>query len=143
MALWGTAVVAGTGLLGALGLTAGLLPAYEPPAIGPATMAGSWVDHRGGSLVFTPDGGVTASGVGEHDPDDDPSGPSRQCTGSGTWSYEPGRDVWTQEVRIHVQGCSWPAWSVGGTDRKPGIHQHVGHPDSGKLYALWKAADGS
>ncbi|MFI1647190.1 hypothetical protein ACH4XT_09635 [Streptomyces avidinii] len=64
VALWGTAVVAGTGLLGALGLTAGLLPAYEPPAIGPKTMPGSWVDHTGGTLVFTSDGRVTASGVG-------------------------------------------------------------------------------
>ncbi|MCX5199205.1 hypothetical protein OOK31_35895 [Streptomyces sp. NBC_00249] len=138
----GTAVVAGTGLLGALGLATGLLPAYEPPAIGPATMAGTWVDHTGGTLAFTSDGRVTASGVGEHAPDDHPSGPSRQCTGSGTWSYEPGRDVWTQEVSVHVPGCSWPAWGVGGTDRKPRIHQYVGHPGSGKRYELRKAADG-
>ncbi|MFD9336228.1 hypothetical protein ACFWBF_17720 [Streptomyces sp. NPDC060028] len=136
-------MVAGTGLLGALGLTAGLLPAYEPPAIGAATVAGSWVDHRGGSLVFTSDGRVTASGVGVHDPDDDPSAASHQCTGPGTWSYEPGHNVRTQEVRIHVPGCSWPAWSVGGTHRKPWIYQHIGHPDSGKRYQLRKAADGS
>ncbi|MFG2984973.1 hypothetical protein ACGFYQ_27565 [Streptomyces sp. NPDC048258] len=142
-ALWGTAVVAGTGLLGALGLTAGLLPAYEPPAIGPQTMTGTWIDHTSGTLVFTSDGRVTASGVGVHRPDDHSSGPSRRCTGSGTWSYEPGRDVWTQKVRIHVPECSWPAWSVGGTDREPRIHQHVGHPDSGKLYELRKASDGS
>ncbi|MER7468833.1 hypothetical protein [Streptomyces sp. NPDC097981] len=143
VALWGTAVVAGTGLFGALGLTAGLLPAYEPPAIGPATMVGSWVDHTSGTLVFTSDGRVTASGVGEHDPDEPSGGPSRRCSGSGTWSYEPGRDVWTQEVRIRVPGCSWPAWSVGGTDRKPRIYQHVGHPDSGELYQLRKATNGS
>ncbi|UUU38027.1 hypothetical protein [Streptomyces sp. NBC_00162] len=143
VALWGTAVVAGTGLFGALGLTVGLLPAYEPPAIGPATMAGTWVDHTSGTLVFTSDGRVTASGVGQHRPDDHPSGPSRRCSGSGTWSYEPGRDVWTQEVRIDVPGYSWRAWSVGGTDRKPRIYQHVGHPDSGKLYELRKAADGA
>ncbi|MFE9635824.1 hypothetical protein [Streptomyces sp. NPDC006463] len=143
VALWGTAAVAGTGLLGALGLAVGLLPAYEPPAIGPETMAGTWGDHTSGKLVFTSDGRVTASGVGEHDPDDHSGGPSRRCSGSGTWSYEPGRDVWTQEVRIRVPGCSWPAWSVGGTDRKPWIFQHVGKPDSGNLYELRKAVGGS
>ncbi|MFC9293747.1 hypothetical protein ACFTWH_06795 [Streptomyces sp. NPDC057011] len=142
VALWGTAVVAGTGLLGALGLAIGLLPAYEPPAIGPAALTGTWVDHTSGTLVFTSDGRVTASGVGEHAPDDHPSGPSRRCSGSGTWSYEPGRDVWTQEIRIRVPGCSWPAWSVGGTDRQPRIYRHVGHPDSGKLYQLRKATGG-
>ncbi|WP_150205882.1 hypothetical protein [Streptomyces venezuelae] len=140
VALWGTAVVAGTGLLGALGLTVGLLPAYEPPAIGPATMAGTWVDHTSGTLVFTSDGRVTASSVGEHNSDDHPSGPSRRCSGSGTWSYEPGRDVWTQEVRIRVPGCSWPAWRVGGTDHKPSIHQIIGHQDSGKRYTLRRKA---
>ncbi|MFB7466152.1 hypothetical protein ACFCZ1_22080 [Streptomyces sp. NPDC056224] len=143
VAVWGTAVVAGTGLLGPLGLAVGLLPAYEPPAIGPATMVGAWVDHTSGTLVFTPDGRVTASGVGEHDPDDPPSGPSRRCSGAGPWSYEPGRGVWAQEIRIRVPGCSWPARSVGGTDRKPRIYQHIGHPDSGKRYELRKAADGS
>ncbi|MEU9143938.1 hypothetical protein [Streptomyces sp. NPDC048349] len=143
VALGGTAVVAGTGLVGALGLTTGLLPAYEPPTIGPATVPGTWVDHTTGTLVFTSDGRVTASGVGEHDPDDHPSGPSRRCSGSGTWSYQPGRDAWSQEVHVRVPGCSWPAWSVGGTDRKPWLYQHVGHPDSGKLYELRKAADGS
>ncbi|MEU3776908.1 hypothetical protein AB0F11_27600 [Streptomyces sp. NPDC032472] len=143
VALWGAGVVAGTGLFGALGLTVGLLPAYEPPAIGPATMAGTWIDHTSGTLEFTPDGRVTASGVGEHAPDDHPSGPSRRCSGSGTWSYEPGRDVWTQEVRIRVPGCSRQAWSVGGTDRNPRLLQHVGHPGSGKLYQLRKVVSGS
>ncbi|MET8754897.1 hypothetical protein ABZW32_33090 [Streptomyces sp. NPDC004667] len=142
VALWGSAVVAGTGLLGTLGFAAGLLPAYEPPAIGPSTVAGTWVDHTGGTLVFTSDGRVTASGVGEHAPDDPPGGPSRTCSGSGTWSYEPGRDVWTQEVRVHVPGCSRQVWSVGGTERTPRIYGHVGRPDSGRLYQLRKAVDG-
>ncbi|MFB0631581.1 hypothetical protein [Streptomyces sp. AB3(2024)] len=142
VALWGSAVVAGTGLLGVLGLAAGLLPAYEPPAIGPSAMAATWVDHTSGTLVFTPDGRVTATGVGEHAPDDLPSGPSRSCSGSGTWTYEPGRDVWTQEVRVRVPGCSRPVWSVGGTERTPRIHRHVGRPDSGRLYRLRKAVDG-
>ncbi|MGW6874732.1 hypothetical protein ACWGHA_20635 [Streptomyces xanthophaeus] len=142
VALWGTAVVAGTGLFGALGLTVGLLPAYEPPEIGPATMTGTWVDRTSGSLVFLPDGRVTALGVGEHAPEDHPSGPSRRCSGSGTWSYASGRDAWTQQVRIRVPGCHWSAWSVSGTDREPWIYQHVGPPDSGKRYRLRKAAEG-
>ncbi|MFF4010478.1 hypothetical protein [Streptomyces sp. NPDC001717] len=144
VALGGVAVVAGTGLLGALGLATGLLPTYRPPAIGPQTMTGTWVDHRGGKLVFTSDGRVTASDIGEHEPFDHPSGPSHQCTGSGTWSYEPGRDVWTQKVRVEIAGCSWPApWSVGGTGRKPWIQQTVGDPASGKVYELRKATGGS
>ncbi|MFD8026480.1 hypothetical protein ACFV6G_39455 [Streptomyces lavendulae] len=142
VALWGAALVAGTGLLGTLGLAVGLLPAYEPPSIGATAMAGTWVDHTSGTLVFTSDGRVTASGVGDHAPDDPPGGPSRTCSGSGTWSYEPGRDVRTQEVRVRVPGCSWPVWSVGGTDRTPRIYLHVGRPGSGKLYQLRKAADG-
>ncbi|MFG2994231.1 MgtC/SapB family protein [Streptomyces sp. NPDC048257] len=142
VARWGTAVVAGTGLLGALGLTVGLLPAYEPPAIGPQTMPGTWVDRTSGTLVFTPDGRVTASGVGLHRPGDRPGDPSQRCSGSGTWSYEPGRDVRSQEVRVQVPGCHWPAWGVGGTDREPRIHQKVGDPGSGMLYRLRKASGG-
>ncbi|MFE2155286.1 hypothetical protein ACFXAO_35240 [Streptomyces lavendulae] len=142
VALWGAALVAGTGLLGTLGLAVGLLPAYEPPSIGATAMAGTWVDHTSGTLVFTSDGRVTASGVGDHAPDDPPGGPSRTCSGSGTWSYEPGRDARTQEVRVRVPGCPWPVWSVGGTDRTPRIYLHVGRPGSGKLYQLRKAADG-
>ncbi|MFD8293234.1 hypothetical protein ACFV2B_34065 [Streptomyces lavendulae] len=142
VALWGAGLVAGTGLLGTLGLAVGLLPAYEPPSIGATAMAGTWGDHTSGTLVFTSDGRVTASGVGDHAPDDPPGGPSRTCSGSGTWSYEPGRDARTQEVRVRVPGCSWPVWSVGGTDRTPRIYLHVGRPGSGRLYQLRKAADG-
>ncbi|MFJ7591933.1 hypothetical protein ACIQZO_32125 [Streptomyces sp. NPDC097617] len=141
MALWGTAAVAGTGLLGVLGLTAGLLPAYEPPAIGPRTMPGSWVDHTGGTLVFAPDGRVTAAGVGGRH-HSDPGGPSPSCPGSGTWVYEPGRNVWTQKIRVDVPGCTWPAWSVGGTAGQPRIQQEVGDPGSGTLYKLRKASGG-
>lgn len=137
--LWGTAVVAGTGILGTLGFAVGLLPAYAPPAIGPASLAGTWGDQVGGRLVFTSDGRVTASGVSERTLDDTPTGLSPRCSGSGTWSYEPGRGVWTQKVHIYVPECSWSAWAVGGTDREPRIYQHVGHPDSGKRYELRKA----
>lgn len=143
VALWGTGVVAGTGLFGALGLAVGVLPAYQPPAIGPQTMPGSWVDHTGNTLVFTPDGRVTASGVGGRLAVDYPSDPSPSCSGSGTWVYEGGRDVWTQKVRIDIPGCSWPAWGVGGTAREPRIHQNIGDPGSGELYRLRKASDGS
>ncbi|MFJ8013195.1 hypothetical protein [Streptomyces sp. NPDC096339] len=138
VALWGTALVAGTGLFGALGLAVGLLPAYEPPAIGPATVPGTWVDHTSGRLVFTPDGRVVAHGVEEHGPGDHLDSPSPRCSGSGTWSYEPGRGVRTQEVRVHIPGCSWSAWYVGGTDREPRIYVWAGPPDSGERYQLRK-----
>ncbi|GAA0289433.1 hypothetical protein GCM10010302_29750 [Streptomyces polychromogenes] len=143
VATWGSALVAGTGLLGALGLGTGLLPAYEPPLIGPATMPGTWVDHTGGTLVFTPDGRVTASGVGEHAPGDPPDGPSRRCAGSGTWTYAPGRDPRAQRVRVLVPGCAWPPeWSVGGTGSRPRIERPLGSPESGKRYGLRKATAG-
>ncbi|WP_405791024.1 hypothetical protein OG753_31350 [Streptomyces sp. NBC_00029] len=143
VALGGTAVVAGTGLLGALGLTAGLLPAYEPPRIGPQTMPGTWTDHTSGTLVFTPDGRVTASGVGLHRSGEHPSGPSRRCSGSGTWSYESGRDARSQEVRVRIPECPWPAWAVDGTAREPRISQNVGDPGSRRLYRLRKTSGGS
>ncbi|WP_327382717.1 MULTISPECIES: hypothetical protein [unclassified Streptomyces] len=143
VARWGTGVVVGTGLFGALGLAVGLLPAYEPPAIGPQTLPGSWIDHTGNRLVFTSDGRVTASGVGGRSPNDYPGDPSPSCSGSGTWVYEGGRDVWTQKVRVDIPGCSWPAWDVGGTAREPRIHQHVGGPGSGELYKLRKTSGGS
>ncbi|WP_046779522.1 hypothetical protein [Streptomyces yangpuensis] len=138
VALWGTAVVAGTGVVGALGLAVGLLPAYEPPRIGPETMTGSWSDHTGNTLVFTPDGRVTASGIGVHRPGDHPDDPSRRCSGSGTWSYEPGRDVWSQEVRVEIPECHWQAWGVDGTAGEPRIRQEIGGPGSGRLYKLRK-----
>ncbi|MGW6572950.1 hypothetical protein ACWGAN_12365 [Streptomyces sp. NPDC054945] len=143
VALWGAAVVVGTGLLGALGLTAGLLPAYQPPAIGPETMTGTWIDHTGNTLDFTPDGRVTAFGVGGRSRIDYPGDPSPSCSGSGTWVYEAGWNVWTQKVRVDVPGCVWPAWSVGGTAREPWIQQRVGGPNSGKLYKLRKVSGGS
>ncbi|MFE1825055.1 hypothetical protein [Streptomyces yangpuensis] len=141
VALWGAALVAGTGAFGALGLAVGLLPAYEPPRIRPETMTGTWIDHTSGTLVFTPDGRVTASGVGVHRPGDHPDDPSRRCSGSGTWSYEPGRDVWSQEVRIEIPVCHWQAWGVDGTGQEPRISQEIGDPGSGRLYRLRKASD--
>ncbi|MFE2165908.1 hypothetical protein ACFXB3_12695 [Streptomyces sp. NPDC059447] len=143
VALWGAAVVAGTGLLGALGLAVGLLPAYEPPPIDRQDVPGTWVDHTSGRLVFTPDGRVTADGVGEHAPDDHPSGPSRRCSGSGTWSYERGRDARTQEVRVRIPECSWSVWTVGGTAHEPRLLRDFGRPGSGRVYELRKAAGGS
>ncbi|MGW6978145.1 hypothetical protein ACWGE1_01655 [Streptomyces sp. NPDC054932] len=140
VALWGTAVVAGTGLFGAVGLAVGLLPPYEPPRIGPQTMTGSWIDHTGNTLVFTTDGRVTASGVGGRSAIDHPGNAAPSCSGSGTWVYEGGRDVWTQRVRVDIPGCTWPAWSVGGTARQPRIQQEIGDPGSGRLYKLRKAS---
>ncbi|MCX4716651.1 hypothetical protein [Streptomyces virginiae] len=141
--LWGTAVVAGTGLFGGLGLAVGLLPAYEPPRIGPEAMTGTWVDHTGNTLVFTADGRVTASGVGGRSSHDYPGNPSPSCSGSGTWVYEGGRDIWAQKVRVDIPGCGWPAWGVDGTAREPRIHQHIGDPGSGEKYKLRKASGGS
>ncbi|GAA3375532.1 hypothetical protein [Streptomyces racemochromogenes] len=143
VALWGGALVAGTGLFGTLGLVTGALPPYEPPVIGPAALAGTWSDHTGNTLTFTADGRVTASGVAEHSPGDTWGGVPPGCSGTGTWSYEPGRDPWSQRVRVDVPGCGWPAWGVGGTGREPRIHQSVGGPGSGKRYQLRKATSAS
>ncbi|MER6446130.1 hypothetical protein DEJ51_26075 [Streptomyces venezuelae] len=129
VARWGTGAVVGTGLFGALGLAVGLLPAYEPPAIEPQTMIGLWNDRMGHDLVFTSDGRVTGTFPG--------------CSGSGTWVYEGGRDVWTQKVRVDIPGCTLPVWDVGGTAEEPRILQRIGDPDSGTLFRLDKAPDGS
>ncbi|WP_328788275.1 MULTISPECIES: hypothetical protein [unclassified Streptomyces] len=143
VARWGTGVVVGTGMFGALGLTVGLLPAYEPPAIGPQTMVGLWNDRMGHDLVFTSDGRVTATGVGRRFAFDYPYDPYPGCWGSGTWVYEGGRDVRTQKVRIDIPGCTLPVWDVGGTAEKPRIVRHIGDPGSGYLYRLDKSPDGS
>ncbi|MFJ3877446.1 hypothetical protein ACIPW5_08320 [Streptomyces sp. NPDC090077] len=143
VALWGGALVAGTALCGALGLVTGVLPPYAPPVLGPAALAGTWADRTGNTLTFTADGGVTASGVAEHSPGDTSGRTPPGCSGTGTWSYEPGRDPWSQRVRLDVPGCGWPAWGVGGTARSPRLHQNVGGPGSGRLYQLRRATSGS
>ncbi|WP_042802037.1 hypothetical protein [Streptomyces sp. C] len=142
VARWGGALVAGTGLFGTLGLVTGVLPPYEPPVIGPAALAGAWVDHTGNTLTFTADGRVTASGVAVHSPGDTSGSTPPGCSGTGTWTYEPGRDPWSQRVRLDVPGCDWPEWGVGGTGREPRIHQSVGGPGSRELYQLRKATSG-
>ncbi|WP_423834164.1 hypothetical protein [Streptomyces manipurensis] len=140
VALWGAAVVAGTGLLGALGLAVGLLPAYEPPRIGPRTVTGTWSDQIGNTLVFTADGRVTSDGVGGRSSFDYPRDPAPSCSGTGTWVYEGGRDARSQRVRVEIPGCAWPAWGVGGTARAPRMHQEIGGSGSGVLYELRKAS---
>ncbi|MCB5181616.1 hypothetical protein [Streptomyces antimicrobicus] len=139
VALGGTAVVAGTGLLGAFGLGTGVLPAYEPPRISAEVVAGGWVDHTGGTLTFTEDGRVTAFGVALHAPGARAGDPAPQCSGSGTWTYVPARYVRDQRVEVRVPGCPWPAWRVGGTDEVPRLYQDVGGPDSGERYELRKS----
>ncbi|MFF7298811.1 hypothetical protein [Streptomyces sp. NPDC008265] len=140
VALWGAAAVVGTAVFGALGLAVGLLPAYEPPRIGPRTVTGTWFDQIGNTLVFTADGRVTSDGIGGRSVFDYPRDPAPSCSGTGTWVYEGGRDVRSQRIRVEIPGCAWPAWGVGGTARSPRIHQEIGGSGSGVLYKLRKAS---
>lgn len=70
-------------------------PSGSPPAccprtnrrmVGPATLPGGRADRRAGHRPSPVTAGARPWTSARTRPDDHPSGPSRQCTGSGTWS---------------------------------------------------------
>jgi hypothetical protein len=112
------------------GLSAGF--GYAPPRLSTQRVAGTWTDGKGGSLVLTADGTVTAIGVRLFDFDD-----VHTCTGAGTWSYNEGAPVWSQGVSVSVAGCDMETtWQVLGTAEHPKLYVFIGDPDEENLYVL-------
>ncbi|MEV6550915.1 hypothetical protein AB0M57_19715 [Streptomyces sp. NPDC051597] len=135
---WGVLAVISVGVLGGVALGTHLLPAYHPPTMSAPTLVGTWSDGKGATLTFTADGRVTASGVQDERLDENLGSEVARCTGEGTWTFEAGRDTWSQEVDVSVQDCQWLPWNVGGTQERPTLYQYIGDPDSWDLYKLRK-----
>ncbi|WP_103890924.1 hypothetical protein [Actinacidiphila yanglinensis] len=121
------AVVAAIGLSAVLG--------YVPPRLSTQLVAGKWTDGKGGTLVLTPDGEGTATGLRTYDFD-----AIHRCTGTGTWVYGSGTDAWSQEVSVSVAGCDTQTWRVLGTTEHPKLYVFIGDPDSEDLYVLRRRA---
>lgn len=117
------AVVAAIGLSAVLG--------YVPPRLSTQMIAGTWTDGKGDTLVLTPDGKGTATGLRTYDFD-----AMHRCTGTGTWAYHSGTGAWTQEVSVSVAGCDPQSWQVLGTTEHPKLYVFIGDPDSEDLYVL-------
>lgn len=101
-------------------------------------MTGSWSDGHGGSLRLTADGRASAVRIADYPADGDPSKKPVLCSGSGTWSIDPGQSRWDAELRIDIDNCDFYGWSSLGTPAHPKLYYYIGDPDSGGLYTLTK-----
>ncbi|MFJ2645869.1 hypothetical protein ACIO1C_03920 [Streptomyces sp. NPDC087420] len=131
--LYGTLAVVTAVTLAGIGLFAGI--GYEPPRLSAERVTGTWSDGRGGTLVLTPDGTATATGV-ETFADDFIDPVMRECTSTGTWEYDPGNGPWAQEVAVSADNCPTVTWEIFGTPEHPKLFVHIGDPDSWDLYIL-------
>ncbi|MEV0010853.1 hypothetical protein AB0M10_27565 [Streptomyces sp. NPDC051840] len=136
--LFGGLAVVASCAIGGLTLLAGI--GYEPPRLSGERIAGTWSDGKGGALTFTEDGTVTARGVATFDFD----GEAQACTGTGTWSFDPGAGPWDQEVHVSVDDCpsDLGPWEVLGTAEHPKLFVYIGDPDAWDLYVLERGDPG-
>lgn len=134
VALYGTLAVVTAGTLAGIGLHAGI--GYEPPRLSTEQVAGTWSDGEGGTLILAEDGKATATRVKTFAYDDAFEPVVQECTGTGTWEYDPGAGPWSQKVDLSVDGCSMDRWELYGTPAQPKMYAFVGDPDSWDLYTL-------
>ncbi|MFB7527472.1 hypothetical protein ACFC0C_04355 [Streptomyces sp. NPDC056178] len=134
VALYGTLAVVTVGTLGGLGLYAGI--GYEPPRLSTERVAGTWSDGKGGTLILTAHGKATATRVETFDLDDSFEPVVHECTGTGTWEYDPGSGPWSQEVDVSLDDCTMDTWEVSGSPEHPKLFVYIGDPDSRDLYIL-------
>ncbi|MFD8821784.1 hypothetical protein ACFV1C_05365 [Streptomyces sp. NPDC059605] len=134
VALYGTLAVVTVGVLGVIGLYAGI--GYEPPRLSTERVAGTWSDGKGGTLVLTADGRATATRIETFGLDDSFDPVVHECTGTGTWEYDPGTGPWSQEVGVSFDDCSMDTWKVFGSSEHPKLFVYIGDPDSWDLYIL-------
>ncbi|WP_073500136.1 hypothetical protein [Streptomyces phaeoluteigriseus] len=134
VAMYGTLAVTAVGSLAVISLYAGI--GYEPPQLGVEAAAGTWSDGKGGTLTLMPDGTATATRVETFELDDSFETVMHECTGTGTWEYDPGAGPWSQEVIISVDDCRMDTWEVLGTSEHPKLFVYIGDPDSWDLYTL-------
>ncbi|MEU8539523.1 hypothetical protein AB0C52_05895 [Streptomyces sp. NPDC048717] len=138
VALYGTLAFVVTAVLGGVVLdTTGI--AYEPPRLTRESVVGTYTDDRGGTLVLTADGVVTAHGLRTHE--GDYSEEEKDCTGTGRWSFSPGRGPWDQTMETSLDTCfGFGTWGVMGTAERPKLFVYIGDPDSWDLYAVERGA---
>jgi hypothetical protein len=140
VALYGMLAVVSAGTLGGVSLYAGL--AYEPPRLSMERVAGAWSDGKGGMLILTADGKATANGIETFDTDDSFERVVHKCTGTGSWTYDPGAGPWSQQVDVSVEDCSMDSWEVFGTPEHPKLFVYIGDPDNWDLYILQRSRPG-
>ncbi|MEI5011616.1 hypothetical protein RB196_34030 [Streptomyces sp. PmtA] len=140
VALYGTLAVVTAGMVAGIALYAGI--GYEPPRLSTARVTGTWSDGKGGTLVLTADGKATATHVETFDVDDSFEPVVHECTGVGTWEYDPGAGPWSQEVEVSLEDCPMDAWEVFGTPEHPKLFVYIGDPDSWDLYILQRRLEG-
>ncbi|MER5886758.1 hypothetical protein ABT160_23280 [Streptomyces sp. NPDC001941] len=132
---YGAAAVAGTVVLAAIALSAGL--AYEPPHLNAQQTAGTWSDGGGGTLVLTPAGKATAAGVKTFvDDPDSPEPATGECQGAGTWEFTPDTPGLFRKVTVTITGCDLDSWKIYGSYEHPKMFVYVGDPDLGATYVL-------
>ncbi|MER5618278.1 hypothetical protein [Streptomyces sp. NPDC002215] len=134
VALYGTLAVVTAGMLGGIGLCAGI--GYEPPQLSTERIAGTWSDGKGGTLILTAHGKATATRVETFDLDNSFEPVVHECTGTGTWEYDPGTGPWSQEVDVSLNDCPMDTWEVFGSPEHPKLFVYIGDPDSWDLYIL-------
>ncbi|MFB6836721.1 hypothetical protein [Streptomyces sp. NPDC056361] len=139
VAVHGTLAVVTAFAAAGIALFAGV--GYEPPQLNAEQIAGTYSDGQGGTLTLAPDGRATASRVDTFDFHDtvDPSEPRiRECSGIGTWSFDPVDGPDSQLVTVSVDSCpvDMDDWGVYGTREHPKLYVFVGDPDSWELYTL-------
>ncbi len=138
IALYGTLAAVTAFTLAGIALSTGI--GYEPPRLNARQIAGTYVDGKGGTLTLTPDGKATAARVDTFDYDsvDSFEPVVRECTGTGTWAYDPTDGPYSQQVHVSLDTCpvDMDSWSVYGTPEHPKLYVFISDPDSWELYTL-------
>jgi hypothetical protein len=138
--VYGTLAVVVAGALAGIGLYAG--SGYEPPRLSTERIAGTWSDGKGGTLVLGADGKAAADRIETFDLGESFDPVVRECTGTGTWTYEPGGGPWSQTVDVSLDGCAMDTWEVFGSLEHPKLFVFIGDPHSGDLYTLQRHGEG-
>lgn len=150
-ALGACVLIAGAG---AVGLSTGLIQAYEPPHLGAGRLAGVWRGDHGAVLRLDPGGRARLTGVpAQPEFEDVTTREFTRCDGTGTWfldtggRYDPYADGGTSGQRagvvVRVAHCGHDTyWTIGGTTGHPELFVLFGDPDSGDLRVLRRDGEG-
>ncbi|MFC9398145.1 hypothetical protein ACFTWS_34065 [Streptomyces sp. NPDC057027] len=138
IALYGTLATVTAFTLVGIALYSGI--GYVPPRLDAERIAGTYTDGKNGTLVLSPDGKATATRVDtfSYDSIDSFEPDTHECTGTGTWAYDPGDGPYSQQVDVSIESCpvAMDSWSVYGTREHPKLYVFIGDPDSWDLYTL-------
>ncbi|MFF4851118.1 hypothetical protein [Streptomyces sp. NPDC001194] len=107
--------------------------AYEPPRLERARYAGEWIGGGGAyRLRLGENGEAEAGNLAQVAP----TGLWDTCSGTGTWTFEPGRgsgglfDRPRDRVTLTIEGCGpMRDWQVAGTAERPELFCVLGDPE--------------